>query len=64
MKFITAIYFNEDKKRKCIFIENPGTTCIEASAYSKSMETKIPPQAATLIRARTYELGATSHQLN
>jgi hypothetical protein len=64
MEFITAVYFTENKKRKSIFVSNPGVTCIEACDYSNEMAVKLPPKGAKDIRARTYELGVVSHWLN
>lgn len=65
MKFITAIYFTDDKARKVIFVDNPHDNCIDASNYSKRMENALlSPKSVKDIRSRTYELGAISHSLN
>lgn len=55
MKFITAIYFTEDKKQKVMYIDNPHDTAVQASNWSEDFLLMNKLQNASY---KTFELGA------
>lgn len=56
MKFITAIYFTEDKKQKVVYEFNPGVDAVNASNFSKLAADNYPMDAKATYK--TFELGA------
>jgi len=61
MKYLTAIYWEEQGKEKVCFEINPHSDPRDAAAYSQELADKLVGKK--FLRSRTYEFGCSSFNL-
>ena len=64
MKYITAIFYQEDGKDKVVYLSNPYDYPIEANDYTNTKAEEYGSRNNTKkVRARTFEIGVPSYDL-
>ena len=64
MKYITAIFYQEDGMNKVVYLTNPYEYPLEAHEWTEDQEKKFSTKKNVKdVHARTFEIGVPSYDL-